>query len=60
MSPAEENGAENSQMIDCTVIIEIVIEKTSEHHAASTQSISDDVKSQQKQIMEHSRTRSRI
>ena len=60
MLSAEENGVENSQMIDCTAIIETVTEKTSEHHAASIQSISDDFKSQQKQIMEHSRTRSRI
>ena len=37
--------------IDCTAIIETVIEKISERHAASIQSISDYVKSQQKQIM---------
>ena len=60
MLSAEKNGAENSHIIDCTAIIETVIEKTSEHHAASIQSISDDVKSQQKHIMEHSRIRSRI
>ena len=52
MLSAETNGAEISQMIDCTTIIETVIEKTSERHAASIQSISDDVKPQQKQIME--------
>ena len=52
MSSAEKNGAEISQIIDCTAIIETLIEKTSERHAASIQSISDDVKSQQKLIME--------
>ena len=52
MSPAEENGAQVSRMIDCTAIIETVIEQPSERHAASIQSISDDVKSQQKQTME--------
>ena len=48
MSSAEENGDEISQLIDCTGIIEIVIERISEHHAASIQSISDIIKSQQK------------
>ena len=38
MSPAEENGAQVSQKIDCT----------SKCHAAFIQSISDDVKSKQK------------
>ena len=51
MSSAEEIGAEVSQMIDCTVVIETVIKKLSEVHAASIiQSTSDNVKSQQKQI----------
>ena len=39
MLSGEENGAEVSQMIDCTGSIETVIEKTSERHAASIQSI---------------------
>ena len=51
MSSAEEIGAEVSQMIDCTVVIETVIKKLSEGHSASIiQSTSDNVKSQQKQI----------
>ena len=52
MSSTEEHGAEISQMIGCTAIVETVTEKTSERHAASIQSISDNVKSRQKQIME--------
>ena len=48
MSSAEEIGAEVSQMIDCTVVIETVIKKLSEVHAASI--IQSTVKSQQKQI----------
>lgn len=51
MSSAEEIGAEVSQMIDCTAVIETVIEKLSEGYAASIiQSTSDNVKSKQKQI----------
>ena len=48
MSSAEGNGAEISQLIDCTGIIEIVIERMSERYAASIQSISDIIKFQQK------------
>ena len=48
MSSAEEIGAEVSQMIDCTVVIETVIKKLSEGHAAFI--IQSTVKSQQKQI----------
>ena len=35
MSSAERNGTEISRMIDCTAIIETVIEKASEHHTAN-------------------------
>ena len=52
ISPAEENGVEVLQMIDCTATMENVIQKTSQRHAASIQSISGDVKSQPKQISE--------
>ena len=52
MSSAEENGTEVSQMIDCTAIIETVIENTSERRTASIQSILDYAKSQKKQVME--------
>ena len=52
MPSAEENGAAISEVIDCTAIIETVIEKTSECRAVSIQKNLNNVKSQQKQIME--------